>query len=432
MSQKKNSSSFQYTDVFPLLRGRVPGQLVIQYTDRCNATCPQCSMRVGSSFTRSKLSLDNAKRIIDQAAANGVKAISLTGGEPMLFLEELIQLIKYAGTAGIPYVRTGTNGFIFRRSEREEFSDRIRRIAEQLAETPLRNFWISIDSADPSVHEEMRGLPGVIGGIEKALPIFHEYGIYPAANLGINRNAGGLDITLNPALAESSPETYYISAVRIFRKFYNFVADLGFTMVNACYPMSLEPQEPEGLNPVYGAASADQVVRFTGAEKILIFRALLNIIPEYRPKIRIFTPRSSLYALIKQYEGQKDYGAPCQGGIGFFYVNAADCDTYPCGYRGGENLGKFWDLDLRRITARAYCRECDWECFRDPSELIAPIMDLLRSPLNLAARFRRDREYFKIWLDDISYCKACDFFDGRKPYAISTEPTAEMILLTKN
>jgi hypothetical protein len=32
----------------------------------------------------------------------------------------------------------------------------------------------------------MGGLNGVIKGIEKALPIFHKHGIYPAANLGIN------------------------------------------------------------------------------------------------------------------------------------------------------------------------------------------------------------------------------------------------------
>ena len=38
-----------------LLRGRVPGQLVIQYTDACNARCPQCGMRTTERYLRSKL-----------------------------------------------------------------------------------------------------------------------------------------------------------------------------------------------------------------------------------------------------------------------------------------------------------------------------------------------------------------------------------------
>ncbi len=73
-------------------------------------------------------------------------------------------------------------------------NDRIRRLVEMLADTPLRNFWISLDSADPAVHERMRGFPGVVAGIEKALPIFHQHGIYPSANLGINRNMGAIHI----------------------------------------------------------------------------------------------------------------------------------------------------------------------------------------------------------------------------------------------
>lgn len=67
-------------------------------------------------------------------------------------------------------------------------------LAERLSKTNLRNLWISIDSADASTHEQMRGLHGVIEGIKIALPIFHEYGIFPAANLGINRNMGGFDM----------------------------------------------------------------------------------------------------------------------------------------------------------------------------------------------------------------------------------------------
>ena len=80
----------------PLLKNRLPGQLVIQYTDMCNARCPQCGMRATESFRRSTLGLDKAKKIIDHAASNGIAAISLTGGEPLLFMDAVAELISYA------------------------------------------------------------------------------------------------------------------------------------------------------------------------------------------------------------------------------------------------------------------------------------------------------------------------------------------------
>ncbi|MDL1968608.1 MAG: glycosyltransferase [Deltaproteobacteria bacterium] len=203
---------------------RIPGQLVIQLTDRCNAFCPQCGMRVTKKFKRSTLSADNVKRIIDAAAQKGVNVVSFTGGEPFLFLDRLVMFIKYAGEAGIEYIRTGTNGFMFANHHSAHFESRVKKVAETLVSTLLRNFWISIDSAVPSVHEQMQGLPDVIAGIEKALPIFHEQGIYPSANLGINRNVGG-DMTKGlrvNAIIEDDDYlgSFYIAFKKAFREFY--------------------------------------------------------------------------------------------------------------------------------------------------------------------------------------------------------------------
>ncbi len=120
-----------------------------------------------------------------------MEVLSLTGGEPLLELDRLVELIRHAGRVGIKYIRTGTNGFVFCGNGNPLSADRTTLLAETLAGTPLRNFWISIDSAVPEVHEQMRGFPGVIAGIEKALPIFHRFGLYPSANLGVNRRLGG-------------------------------------------------------------------------------------------------------------------------------------------------------------------------------------------------------------------------------------------------
>jgi MoaA/NifB/PqqE/SkfB family radical SAM enzyme len=213
----KHMKKISIKDMQNLLQGRIPGQLVIQYADHCNATCPQCGMRVNNAFKRSRLKNDDVKQIIDHAAQNNFKAISFTGGEPLLFFDDIAELMHYAGMAGIDYIRTGTNGFIFMDSGHPKFEAKIHNFAEKLANTPIRNFWISIDSAIGEVHESMRGLPGVIAGIEKALPIFHSYGIYPSANLGINRNIGEKSSLSFPDQAET--KDFYLNRFYIrFKK----------------------------------------------------------------------------------------------------------------------------------------------------------------------------------------------------------------------
>ena len=263
-------------------------------------------MRVSENYPRSRLRNDDIKKMLTAAAVQGVKSVSFTGGEPLLYLDDLAELIDHAGSAGIDYIRTGTNGFWFKNHRAPDFEKKVHRIAEKLAQTPLYTFWISIDSAIPEVHEQMRGFPGVIDGIEKALPIFHQYGIYPAANLGINRNVGGLHHQTAAAHRAMNPTEYrkafYWDFRNSLRKFYRFIIDLGFTISNTCYPMSIDSQaENEGLKPIYGASSKEVIVSFTAAEKALLFQALLDTVPEYRGDIRIFSPLSSLYALVNQY-----------------------------------------------------------------------------------------------------------------------------------
>jgi len=347
--------------------------------------------------------------MIDHAAENGVNAISFTGGEPLLFFDDVMQLVRYAGEAGIKYTRTGTNGFIFMHSDKPDFYSRIGRIAEGIAASGLYTFWISIDSAVPLLHETMRGLPGVIEGIEKALPIFSEYGIYPSANLGINRNTGG---AFNGPAATNSLQ-FYESFKEAFEKFYRKVIDLGFTIVNACYPMSVDADDAGGLDAVYGATSGASLIQFNRQERTLLFKALFDTIPEYRSKIRIFSPRTSLYSLMRQYTLDESYCFSCRGGIEFFFVNASDGNTYPCGYRGTDNLGKFWELDFKKLDKKAECRRCDWECFRDPSELAGPLLTFFGNPASFIERAIKDTAYMKLWLEDLRYFAASDFFNGR-------------------
>ncbi len=409
-----------YRDLIELvLQRKYPGQLVIQLTDHCNACCPQCGMSITHPYKRSRLRNDDVKRTLDAAAKKGIKVVSFTGGEPLLMVDELTMFMKYAGDAGIDYIRTGTNGFIFMNHEKSGFFSRIHRIAEKLAETPLRNFWISIDSAISSVHEAMRGFPGVIAGIRKALPIFHQHGIYPTANAFVNRKVGGEETALPiiPQHDQARLKVFYDRYGKALDDLFRFVVELGFTMVSTCYPISVaENNDAADMKPIYGATSSESLVRFSNDEKAVLFKALLENVTEWRPKIRAFSPHCSLYALHKQYLNDAESSAyPCRGGIDFFFIDAKDGCTYPCGYRGKENLGKFWNLNTALIDSGFPCYRCDWECFRDPSEFFGPLIHGMNNPLGLLKKLSRDKRYLASWAEDLLYYSACSFFDGRRP-----------------
>ncbi len=406
-----------FDDILRVSQGRVPGQLIIQYSDACNAGCPQCELRVQNKFRRAKIGMDDAKRIIDAAVRNGVRALSFTGGEPFLYKKDLFPLIRYATDAGIKYTRSGTNGYMFAGVDKPDWEKRVHHFAWNLALSGLYTFWISIDSADPNVHEQMRRLPGVIKGIEKAIPILQEYGIYPAANLGINRNTGGCwsDLVAGEG-ADMSLNRFYKIFRESFRMFYQRVIDLGFTITNSCYPMSVQTSGNDRLGVVYGASSSDHIVRFSKEEKARLFQALMDTIPTFRGKIRIFSPLCSLYSLTRYYRGMNDEGYACQGGINYFFVDAQNGNTYPCGFRVKDNLGKYWEMDMAELPCEATCRDCDWECFRDPSEMLGSFLELPQNPLSVFRRFIKDPTYLRLWWSDIRYYQACSLFHGPPDY----------------
>ncbi|MFN2365225.1 MAG: radical SAM protein, partial [Desulfurivibrionaceae bacterium] len=134
-------------------------------------------------------------------------------------------IVFHAPEKGIAFTRTGTNGFVFKDHEHPDYEDRMRQLAISLQQSKVYNFWVSIDSALPGIHEQMRGLPGVIGGIKKALPIFHRYEVYPSVNLGLNRKMGKIG-----RLEEVGPERFFNDCCRGLANFYQFVIDLGFTI----------------------------------------------------------------------------------------------------------------------------------------------------------------------------------------------------------
>ncbi|MCL1792127.1 MAG: radical SAM protein [Peptococcaceae bacterium] len=406
---KRNPSGVskgRLADAFKIMSGRIPGQLVIQITNCCNGACPQCGMRKTADISRHSLASETINNALKQCAANGIEAVSLTGGEPFLNMSRFWELCEDAGQAGISYLRSGTNGYMFVGADTEQLTE----FASRLAATKVRNFWISLDSADTATHEKMRGLPGVIDGIRKALPIFHAHGVFPAANLGINRHITGNPIS---RLQEFPDTESFLEAFKVgFTAFFNKAVNLGFTMANVCYPMSSDNEDLD--TPTYGAISDDFTVSFSPEERRLVFQALLETIPTFRNQIRIFSPLSVLYAMSV---GGESLLFPCLGGIRYFYMDSRDGHLYPCGYLGDLDLGGDLSEAVRQTAKeKPHCLKCHWECFRDPSQLFGLARYMIRHPFSTLILRQPDSRLLNLWFGDLRYYIKHNFFDGRTPF----------------
>ena len=392
------------------LKGGLPGQVIVQVTTACEAECQQCAYgRAGSA--KKTLTEEKVLEIIDAAARNRFQVISFTGGEPFLLYRRLLRYIQRAGEAGIKFTRTGTNAGFLQRPFRKfgkthAFLDAVSRIADDIAATPLRNLWISVDSADVPTHEANRNLKGVVGAISLSISIFAERNVYPAINLGINRLIDGPcpDWEKEGAadLNKFRPQDFEERYTNGFEKYFRLCEELGFTIVGVCYPMG----EQTGM---YGAASKT-FTNYSPQELSLIFKALDEVSARFRSRLRISSPSTALYFLRRG-----EFSVPCSGGHDYFFISAEDGLAYPCGYLN-QPLGEFVDLDFNRLRKeKRTCTKCHWECFYDPDQLLGTLRQLLAHPLTSLPGVLRNAELRDRLIFDMRYFLACDFLDGRLP-----------------
>lgn len=84
--------------------------LCLVYTDTCNANCSICSFEC-SPHKSNKMNVEDAKTYIDEAVeCAGVSRLAITGGEALLYYDEILQVINHAYKRGL-YVTCNSNGY---------------------------------------------------------------------------------------------------------------------------------------------------------------------------------------------------------------------------------------------------------------------------------------------------------------------------------
>ena len=130
-----------------------PTVCTLQVTTKCQANCIHCSAARHKRTGEPELSTNDWKRVIRESERLGSVTIVFTGGEPLLRPDifELIDWVDKDEAVALMFC----NGLLLN--------------AENVRKLTKAGLWaihISIDSPDPSAHDEMRRVPGCY---EKAL-----------------------------------------------------------------------------------------------------------------------------------------------------------------------------------------------------------------------------------------------------------------------
>ena len=144
-------------------------ELAIDY--KCQATCHKCySANLGTHFPNPNyvdkplMTVDEIRNTIDQAMDLGIIHVNITGGEPTL-RSDLAEIVEVCRPKEI-MVSLVTNALSLSKEK-----------LKTLSELGLNLLQVSLDSADPKTHDELRGVPGCYDKVMQTATWAKEFGV---------------------------------------------------------------------------------------------------------------------------------------------------------------------------------------------------------------------------------------------------------------
>ena len=119
----------------------------IGLTYRCQLNCVHCGVYGQRDDSRSELSREEVFDLIDQSYSLGIYFIIFSGGEPLM-RDEISDYVKHSVNRGI-MAAVSTNGLLLSKG-----------VILELKKSGISFINLSIDSADPAMHDKLRGLNG--------------------------------------------------------------------------------------------------------------------------------------------------------------------------------------------------------------------------------------------------------------------------------
>lgn len=274
----------------------VPRLVAWELTRRCNLRCAHCRASAGKGAS-DELTLDEAKRVVDDIASFAHPILILTGGEPLL-CPYVWDLITYAKAKGLKPV-VGTNGTLVDAS-----------VAARLAAAGVSRISVSIDFPAAEAHDAFRGVKGA----------------FDAAVAGIRAaRAAGIEVQINTTVT------------RLNRHLLEDIHALAVSLdAQALHPFLLVPTGR-------GADLADVELSAAEYEETLrwVCERQKDSPLEFKP-----TDAPQYQRIVRQQGGCGLHGKGCLAGTGFAFISAAG-DVQPCGY---------FDLKLGNVRETPFSR----------------------------------------------------------------------------
>ncbi|NSS93489.1 radical SAM protein [Enterococcus faecalis] len=144
----------------------------LELSKKCNLKCIHCY--IPNYSTKNDMTLNQVKKVIDEASDLGVINFDITGGEPFL-RKDILEILEYIHVKGM---RTTifTNGTIISEN-----------ILQKLKDLNISKLKISIDGYDSKTHDEVRGKGAFKKTIENIVK-FKEAGLLIEINTVLHKN----------------------------------------------------------------------------------------------------------------------------------------------------------------------------------------------------------------------------------------------------
>lgn len=85
--------------------------LNLRFTYHCNIRCRHCYNDSGPDRRRDRLDLQHMLSLVRDMPGAGIPGLNLTGGEPFLYPDDVLSLVREARRRGVTTIRIFTNGF---------------------------------------------------------------------------------------------------------------------------------------------------------------------------------------------------------------------------------------------------------------------------------------------------------------------------------
>ncbi|NOR13331.1 MAG: radical SAM protein [Candidatus Aminicenantes bacterium] len=147
------------------MRGRpAPTFVTIAVTYKCQSRCEHCYSDSPTRPPEEELTSEELKSVIRQVRGLGAMAVHFSGGEPLL-RKDVFDLVSYARSLGLQ-TRVNTNGILLNEEN-----------VKRLKAAGLTECGVSLDSADPAVHNKLRGTKDLHEQTIRGIRMLRKHGV---------------------------------------------------------------------------------------------------------------------------------------------------------------------------------------------------------------------------------------------------------------